>query len=963
MFTMRNILTAGIWLLFFTGSTAAQGWQRNYGGQADERGFALQQLPDGSTILAGSRTTGLYNTSEWLFLHADASGQLQSENQFGQVDLDESARVLLPWPGGGWLMAGTRQEFDTLLFAISKMEIVYIRTDVNGNPLEEFSIQEGFTSLWNARPYLDGFLLVGVQSDESPSLGGPINNYYTYIDAGGQVVWSGNPTIGLVLKDAAVLPNGASILAGLNISLDYDPLFCRVDALGKVTDTVLLILPDRQYIERILPLAQGRLLALGRYSTNDKDADPYLMVLDDHLDTLWTRRVQIPNWQEPADALLLSDGRIIWAGSVGASSTSSRDAFLACTDQQGNLLWYKTYGGLKGDYFWNVQAAAGGGFVIAGQTASFGDGSVQAWLVRTDSLGNLWGSSVAGRVVRDTAMDCLAGSGEPALSGWLVTAAGPQGSVYAMTDTLGQYAVDLDTGLWYVSVLPPAGYWTPCEDSIPVLIDHFNQNILSDFPVQAAYNCPLLYVDITAPYLTRCFENPYIVHYFNYGPATAANATVRIIPDPFLSVSGASLPYTNAGNTLVFEIGDVPSMSGGSFTLTTLLDCDSTVLGQVHCTEAHIAPDSLCYTIDPAWDGSNLEVNGYCSGDSVVLIISNTGAGNMGSLVEFVITEDQIIFKKAPIQLAAGQDTTFVLYPNGATVTLVVYQTPGHPVQNNPTLVLEGCGGFPFSTGYALQFPNDDGAPFTDIDCRENLGSFDPNDKTGLPRGVGNQHLIAAGTAIEYLIRFQNTGTDTAFRVEIRDTLPPGLDLATLERGAASHPHRFSISGQGVIQFLFDPIVLPDSNANFIGSQGFVKFRISTKRHLPAGATLKNRAAIYFDFNQPVLTEHTHHTIGDPLTGLLVNTGEPQAPEALQTLSAQPNPFRNYTVLQWPGTQNRNLYQVTLTDIYGRICLEIQTTEPWCRIDTRNLPAGLYLARVWQAGQPIAQGKIITLNP
>lgn len=960
---MRNILTTGIWLFFFTGSMTAQGWHRNFGGQGDERGFALQQLPDGSTILAGSRATGLYNTSEWLFLRTDASGQLQSENQFGQGDLDESARVLLPWPGGGWLMAGTRQGFDTLFHYITEMEIVYVRTDVNGNPLEEFTIQEGFTSLWNARPYLDGFLLVGVQSDESPSLGGPINNYYAYIDASGQVVWSGKPALGQVLKDAAVLPNGEAILAGLDISLDYDPLFCRINALGQVTDTVLLIFPDRQYVERILPLPQGGFLALGRYSTNDKDADPYLMVLDDHLDTLWTRRVDLPNWQEPADALLLPDGRIVWAGSVGPSSNSSRDAFLACTDQQGNLLWYKTYGGLKGDYFWNVQAAAGGGFAIAGQTSSFGDGSLQAWLVRTDSLGNLWGNSVAGRVVRDTVMDCLADAGEPALSGWLVSAAGAQGSVYAMTDTLGQYAMDLDTGLWYVSVLPPAGYWTPCEDSIPVLIDHFTQNILSDFPVQAAYNCPLLYVDITAPYLTRCFENPYIVHYFNYGPAPAANATVSIIPDPFLTVSGASLPYTTAGDTLIFNVGEVPSLAGGDFALTTLLDCDSTVLGQVHCTAAHIAPDSLCQTLNPSWDGSNLDVNGFCAGDSVVLTISNTGAGNMGSTVEFVITEDQIIFKKAPIQLAAGQDTTFVLYPNGATVTLIVQQTPGHPVQNNPTLVLEACGGFPFSTGYALQFPSDDGDPFTDIDCRENVGSYDPNDKTGLPRGVGNQHLIAAGTAIEYLIRFQNTGTDTAFRVEIRDTLPPGLDLATLERGAASHPYRLNISGQGVLQVLFAPIVLPDSNVNFIGSQGFVKFRISTKKQLPAGTMLENRAAIYFDFNTPVLTEYTYHTIGDPVKGLLVNTSEPPATNALPTLSAQPNPFRDFTDLQWPDTHNGKPYRVTLTDLPGRICMERQTTETRCRINCHNLPAGFYLVRIWQAGQPIAQGKIITLNP
>ncbi|MCB0556652.1 MAG: hypothetical protein KDD02_24110, partial [Phaeodactylibacter sp.] len=63
------------------------------------------------------------------------------------------------------------------------------------------------------------------------------------------------------------------------------------------------------------------------------------------------------------------------------------------------------------------------------------------------------------------------------------------------------------------------------------------------------------------------------------------------------------------------------------------------------------------------------------------------------------------------------------------------------------------------------------------------------NDKQGFPRGYGDEHYIYPGTDLEYLVRFQNTGNDTAFLVVIRDTLSEFLDIATVRPGAASHPY------------------------------------------------------------------------------------------------------------------------------------------------------------------------------
>ncbi|MBK8497769.1 MAG: hypothetical protein IPL52_02860 [Flavobacteriales bacterium] len=153
----------------------------------------------------------------------------------------------------------------------------------------------------------------------------------------------------------------------------------------------------------------------------------------------------------------------------------------------------------------------------------------------------------------------------------------------------------------------------------------------------------------------------------------------------------------------------------------------------------------------------------------------------------------------------------------------------------------------------------------TDVDLSNNsvlsaqvvTASFDPNDKTATTSTQGGEglYLIDADEWIDYTIRFQNTGTDTAFNVIITDTLPPTLDPATLQWGPSSHTCTRELSGPGYLKFIFGNILLPDSNVNEAASHGFVQFRIRPHLPLLPGTSLDNIANIYFDFNPPVITE------------------------------------------------------------------------------------------------------------
>ncbi|MBL7982018.1 MAG: T9SS type A sorting domain-containing protein [Flavobacteriales bacterium] len=136
-------------------------------------------------------------------------------------------------------------------------------------------------------------------------------------------------------------------------------------------------------------------------------------------------------------------------------------------------------------------------------------------------------------------------------------------------------------------------------------------------------------------------------------------------------------------------------------------------------------------------------------------------------------------------------------------------------------------------------------------------GSYDPNDKRGIANTSGSdtQFFLNTDEWIDYTVRFQNTGTDTAFTVVITDTIPDELDLLSLEILGASHSFEPSIGDGRSLLFTFNDIQLPDSTTDLAGSQGFVAFRLKPVNSTLPGTIIENTANIFFDFNPPVITE------------------------------------------------------------------------------------------------------------
>ncbi|PJA06149.1 MAG: hypothetical protein COX70_10170 [Flavobacteriales bacterium CG_4_10_14_0_2_um_filter_32_8] len=142
--------------------------------------------------------------------------------------------------------------------------------------------------------------------------------------------------------------------------------------------------------------------------------------------------------------------------------------------------------------------------------------------------------------------------------------------------------------------------------------------------------------------------------------------------------------------------------------------------------------------------------------------------------------------------------------------------------------------------------------------------AYDPNDKSVLPKGIGVEGFILNDEPfLEYLIRFQNTGNDTAITVMVRDQLDSNLDWNSMQIISHSHNMQAWIEQDGEAVFKFENIMLPDSGADFIASQGYVKFRINLKPNIISGTQIFNKSDIYFDNNPAVITNIVVNTVYD----------------------------------------------------------------------------------------------------
>ncbi|WP_104733928.1 BspA family leucine-rich repeat surface protein [Hanstruepera ponticola] len=211
------------------------------------------------------------------------------------------------------------------------------------------------------------------------------------------------------------------------------------------------------------------------------------------------------------------------------------------------------------------------------------------------------------------------------------------------------------------------------------------------------------------------------------------------------------------------------------------------------------------------------------------------------------------------------------------------------------------------------------------------VNSYDPNDKQVLQ---GSEIILEETSEyLDYIIRFQNTGTASAINVRIEDILHPNLDWNTIKITSSSHEYDVEIIDGNEVAFNFDNINLPDINTDEQGSNGYIAYKIKPKPSIQVGDIMEGDAAIFFDFNSPIITNLVSTIVIDNLSVPDYNLND------YITIYPNPTDFGVYIKKH----DNIQINSISLHSYQGQELVKLMGPADF--MSFKNLASGIYLIK------------------
>jgi len=561
----------------------------------------------------------------------------------------------------------------------------------------------------------------------------------------------------------------------------------------------------------------------------------------------------------------------------------------------------------------------------------------------------------SGRLVKKQNNDCIQDANEPGLKYKIVSA--EPGPYFASTGEDGRYALRLDTGRYTIKQVATSPvlaqletqYCPPSNASIPITVNGLLDTIPNNNFINEVKLCPILTVTQNHQLMRPCRRSYLSITIQNLGNTISDTEWVNVKLPPqlyFISASGIA-DFNPLDSTYGFKVKPLQPFQSISIYIIDSVVCNPNgITGQTLCVKATIPNIHVCLLQSPNWNRADLEVASRCLTSGQTRFNIRNKGNAMPTASQYQIFIDSALVYQNSFQLAANNTMTITLPANAPAgfARLVVPQSANHPLSTFAS-AQANC-----ATGISTNgmFPLPDQSPLVDIECVTVTNAYDPNDKQVFPKGWGAAGNVEPETEFTYKIRFQNTGSDTAFKVVLVDTLDANLDIASLQIGAASHPFTFKVSGKGrpVFTWTFDNILLPDSNTNQEKSNGFVNFSIRPKTGLSLGTRLENFADIYFDFNDPIRTNTTVNTLWRPTytPGILDTVFVTEAKRSIadKTFKISPNPAVDVIAIQLPEGNSAGL---EITDLQGKSIKQLQIISGEA-VSIKDLKPGIYIMKL-----------------
>lgn len=319
-------------------------WTQNFGGNSADEGHYVVQTEDGGFLLAGNTFSfGAGGADVWL-IKTDTAGN-ESWNQTFGGNITDEGHCVQQTSDGGFIVVGF-----TFSYGAGGIDVYLVKTDASGN------LQWDQTFGGGADDY--GY------SVQQTSDGGYIIAGYTFSFG------SGSSDFYLIKTDSTGTEEWSQTYGGTSSDDGY--------SVQQTSDG-------------------GYILTGVTFLTATNDLDVLLVKTDSTGNEQWSHTFGGTSDDRGWDVRQTNDGGFIIVGTTNSYGSGGDDVYLINTDATGNEIWQHAFGGDSPDRGYSVQQTSDGGFIVAGETWSYGSGGADVYIVKTDVTGALeWDLAVGG---------------------------------------------------------------------------------------------------------------------------------------------------------------------------------------------------------------------------------------------------------------------------------------------------------------------------------------------------------------------------------------------------------------------------------------------------------------------------------------------------------------------------------------------------------------------------------------
>jgi hypothetical protein len=358
------------------------------GGERRDRGINLLQTADGGYAIVGYTSSGDAIGEDVYLVRINSQGELLWSQTYGGEG-EDNGWELLETEGGGFIVVGFTNSYgaggmDIYLFETNSMgELLWERTI--GGPQDEYG--------WSMAPTTDGGYVIGGQTESFGA--GDKDGYLVRVNAQGEEIW--NQTYGGPGEDRLFSVDQSAdsgfVLTGTTRSFaagERDLYLIKTDSFGEMTWMQVLGEEHDDVGHSVRQTADEGYIVVG-YTRSFEAAnyDTWLIKLDAAGDVDWEQFFGGTGDDRAIYGEQTADGGFIMTGYTKSYDAIGWDVFLVRADQSGEVLWYQTFGGRSEDTGYTVRQASDKGFILTGETYSFGAGGGDMYIIKVNQDGEI----------------------------------------------------------------------------------------------------------------------------------------------------------------------------------------------------------------------------------------------------------------------------------------------------------------------------------------------------------------------------------------------------------------------------------------------------------------------------------------------------------------------------------------------------------------------------------------------